>query len=105
MMVSGVVWTYAIGSVAAIAATLDPNRIEYQNTMDQLNYFMRERSLQKPMRIMLRNYFEASRHVHQLNDDSELLERMSPLLQVRKEYCHDACHTGTAHLAPLHMPS
>ena len=33
MMLSGVMWTYAIGSVAAIATTLDPNRIIYETTM------------------------------------------------------------------------
>ena len=37
MMASGVVWTYAIGSVASIATTLSPNRVLYQNTMDQVN--------------------------------------------------------------------
>ena len=151
MMVSGVLWTYAIGSVAAIATTLvkqacadalppptapsplivhitsqasrlgpwprgaqDPNHVLYQNTMDQLNYFMRERGLPRRMRITLRDvraesqtpharripclsytpplgcdcppplrsqYFSAARRVHQLSDDSDLLNKMSPLLQ------------------------
>jgi hypothetical protein len=35
MMMSGITWTYAIGSVAAIATTLDPNTVQYENTMDQ----------------------------------------------------------------------
>ncbi len=59
--------SYVIGSVAAIATTLNPNRIIYENTMDQLNYFMRERQLPKPMRMTLRDFFEASRQVHTLN--------------------------------------
>ena len=42
MMLSGMVWTYAIGSVTAIAVTLDPNRVQFENTMDALNYFCRE---------------------------------------------------------------
>ena len=33
MLISGVVWTYAIGSVASIATTLDPNGIRFQNSM------------------------------------------------------------------------
>ena len=81
MMLSGVVWTYAIGSAAAIAATLDPNSIAYQNTMDQLNYFMRERQLSKSLRFTLRDYFQQARNVHQLNNNSELLGSMSPMLQ------------------------
>ena len=40
MLVSGAIWTWAIGSVTAIATTLDPSTALYQTTMDQLNYFM-----------------------------------------------------------------
>ena len=32
MMLSGVMWTYAIGSVASIATTLYPNTIQYETT-------------------------------------------------------------------------
>ena len=81
MMASGVVWTYAIGSVASIATTLSPNRVLYQNTMDQLNYFMKDRGLPRPLRMLLREYFSSARRVHQLNTDIGLLEKMSPLLQ------------------------
>jgi len=81
MLLSGMLWTYVIGSVAAIATTLDPNRIMYENTMDQLNFFMRERSLPKSMRMTLREFFEAARRVNSLNDDADLLRKMSPLLQ------------------------
>jgi hypothetical protein len=52
MLGSGVLWTYVIGCVAAIATTLDPNSIIYQNTMDSLNYFMREaRPRPRPPRL------------------------------------------------------
>jgi len=81
MMASGVMWTYAIGSVAAIATTLDPNAILYQTTMDSLNYFMRERELPREMRMQLRDYFSSARRVMQYSDDGELLDKMSPLLQ------------------------
>jgi CRP-like cAMP-binding protein len=81
MMMSGLMWTYAIGSVTAIATTLNPNATLYQTTMDSLNYFMRERDLPRDMRLTLREYFTNARLVHQLNDDGELLDKMSPLLQ------------------------
>ena len=81
MSISGVTWTYAIGQAAGIAATLDPGRIMYETTMDQLNYYMTERKLPKEMRITLRDYFQMARHVHQSSDDSALLAKMSPLLQ------------------------
>ena len=81
MMLSGVMWTYAIGNFAGIVTTLDPNGVLFQNTMDALNYFMRERGLPAPMRITLREYFQNARRVHQITDDTELLDRLSPLLQ------------------------
>jgi len=49
--------------------------------MDQLNYFMRERQLSRALRFSLRDYFQQARLVHQLNNNSELLGRMSPMLQ------------------------
>jgi|EP00966_Prymnesium_polylepis_P088324 hypothetical protein len=81
MIVSGTIWTYIIGTAAGIAATLDPNGVLFHTTMDQLNEFMRERSLPKDMRLRLREYFQFARQVHQVSDDSELLRKMSPLLQ------------------------
>ena len=81
MFISGVVWTYAIGTVAMIATTLDPNGVAFHNTMDSLNFFMRERDLPRHMRMMLREYFTSARHVHQLNDDSKLISMMSPMIE------------------------
>jgi len=81
MLISGCIWTYVIGSVASIATTLDPNSVAYHNTMDQLNYFMRERGLPRPMRYALRDYFTNARNVHQITSDADLLSKMSPLLQ------------------------
>ena len=42
MLASGMMWTYAIGSVAAIATTLNPDQVAHENLLDQLNYFMRD---------------------------------------------------------------
>ena len=81
MIISALSWTYVIGTAAGIAATLDPNGTLYHNTMDQLNYFMRERKLPKEMRFTLREYFTSARQVHQVSGDKDLLEKMSPLLQ------------------------
>jgi hypothetical protein len=67
--------------VAAIATTLNPNQIQHENTMDSLNYFMRERQLPYAMRMTLRDFFSASRLLNQVQDDADLLDKMSPLLQ------------------------
>lgn len=81
MILSGMVWTYILSTAAGIAATLNPNKVLFQTTMDQLNYFMRERSLPRDMRIQLRDFLKKARRVNQLNDDGELLNKLSPQLQ------------------------
>jgi hypothetical protein len=81
MLLSGMVWTYIIGTAAGIASTLNPNKVLFHTTMDQLNYFMRERELSRSMRRELRAYFERARTVREVNDDANLLQAMSPLLR------------------------
>ena len=81
MGLSGMVWTFVLSKMAGIASTLDPNKILFQNTMDQLNFFMRERSLPRELRRELREFFQQARRVREVNDDSALLDSMSPLLQ------------------------
>jgi CRP-like cAMP-binding protein len=49
--------------------------------VDALNYFMRDRGLPRPMRMTLRDYFQSARKVHQVVGDTELIARMTPLLQ------------------------
>ena len=83
MLISGMVWTYVLSTAAGIAATLNPNTVLYHTTMDQLNVFMRERKLPKKLRHELRKYFETARYVREINDDANLFENMSPLLQGR----------------------
>ena len=36
MVLSGFAWTYVLGTVAGIAATLDPNAVLFHTTMDHL---------------------------------------------------------------------
>ena len=81
MAISGMVWTFILAAMAGIASTLDPNKVLFQNTMDQLNFFMRERALPRQLRRELREFFQQARRVREVNDDSALLDSMSPLLQ------------------------
>jgi hypothetical protein len=74
-------WAYIIGQAAGMVATLNPNAVLFHTTMDQLNYFMSERNLPKEMRMMLREFFQNARRVHQGHTEAELIGKMSPLLQ------------------------
>lgn len=81
MMISASSWAYVIGTAAGIASTLDPKRVLFETTMDQLNFFMRERELPREMRLTLRDYFENARQVHEGGAEAGLISKMSPLLQ------------------------
>ena len=81
MVLSGFVWTFVIGKVSMVCTSLDPNTIAYQNDMDSLNFFMRDRQLNKELRLSLRDYFAQSREIRQRIQDQKLIEKMSPLLQ------------------------
>jgi hypothetical protein len=81
MIISGITWTYAIGTAAGIASTLNPGRIAYENTMDKLNNFMHERRLPKEMRMSLRDFFASAHSLYQSDDSKMLFSKMSPLLQ------------------------
>jgi len=81
MLASGMVWTFVLSTLAGVAATLNPNAVLFQTTMDSLNTFMRERQLPRQMRRQLREYFDHARRVREVSDDAQLLQSMSPLLQ------------------------
>ena len=80
-LISGMVWAYVIGTMASIAATINPNNVAFEATMDHLNRFMAERRLPKQLRSALREYFESARRVHRVGDDDQLIQDMSPMLQ------------------------
>ena len=68
MLISSAVWAYVIGTIAGICATLNPNLVQYRNTMDNLNYFMKERKLPREIRLTLREYFTNAREVRVRGD-------------------------------------
>ena len=45
MVLGSSIWAYIIGSACGIIATLNPHLIEYRQTMDELNYFCKDRKL------------------------------------------------------------
>ena len=47
---------------SGIIATLDPSRIEYRQTLDELNHFCREQQLPSDLSFKLRSYFRNTVH-------------------------------------------
>ena len=82
MLISSMMWVYTMGQMCAVATALDPDTATFHNRMDALNAFMRERGLDKGLRVKLRQFFHNSRTMSKLSGDAdELLERMSPMLR------------------------
>ena len=81
MAVAGYTWTYAIGSVAAIASNMNPHQVHYETSMDRLNIFMRSRALKPEMRMKLREYFFHSKKLQLSNDSQAILDSLSPSLK------------------------
>jgi len=82
MLISSMMWVYTMGQMCAVATALDPDTATFHNRMDALNAFMRERGLDKSLRVKLRQFFHSSRTMAKLSGDAdELLERMSPMLR------------------------
>ena len=64
-----------------IVATLDPARIEYRQTMDELNHFCRANCLPQELVVKLRGYFRNTIHFVRVLRYEELLKKMSTRLR------------------------
>ena len=63
LLIGSSVWAYVIGSACGIIATLDPAKIEFRQTMDQLNYFCKEHVAPPELSVRMRSYFRNTLHV------------------------------------------
>ena len=54
LLLGSSVWAYIIGSACGIVATLDPARIEYRQTMDEINYFCKDQNIPPDLTVKLR---------------------------------------------------
>ena len=81
MLVGSSLWAYIIGSACGIIATLDPQGVEFRQTMDELNYFAKDKDLPQHLTIKLRTFFQNTQHVIFSKSYDDLLNKMSPLLR------------------------
>ena len=75
------VWAYIIGAGCGIIATLDPQGVEFRQTMDELNYFAQDKKLPQQLTLKLRTFFQNTKHVIFARQYDDLLLKMSPLLR------------------------
>ena len=55
LIIGSSVWAYVIGSACGVIATLDPALVEYRQTLDELNYFVKDQAIPPDLAIKLRS--------------------------------------------------
>jgi len=83
MLLGGFLWCYVTGEVVNSVATMDPEAIRFRGRLDELNYLMRTRQLEKPLQSELRDYLHKTRAMQRMSSEKPLLQSLSPQLQGR----------------------
>ena len=81
MLFGSMVWAWVIGSLCGILATMNPQATAFQNTMDELEYFMRERNFAQQHRVRLRDFFRQTQDYSRLASYNNLMVKMSVQLR------------------------
>eukprot|EP00657_Telonema_sp_P-1_P003444 TRINITY_DN18291_c0_g1_i1.p1 TRINITY_DN18291_c0_g1~~TRINITY_DN18291_c0_g1_i1.p1 ORF type:complete len:518 (+),score=148.41 TRINITY_DN18291_c0_g1_i1:99-1652(+) len=74
-------YAYTVGVASGIVASMNKEKMHFQETMDELNQFTDEQMLSPDLAIRLREYFQHLRSVEKLKLYSSLLQKMSPGLR------------------------
>lgn len=86
-VVGASVYAYMVGAVCGIVAQMDEEKNEFYKRMDNLNYFMRDKNFPPNLQERLRDYFRFRRANSGMQDNTALLEAMSPLLRGEVAEC------------------
>ena len=99
LLIGSSVWAYVIGSACGIVATLDPARIEYRQTMDELNHFCQTHCLPHELVVKLREYFRNTIHFVRVLRYEHLMKKMSTRLRGDAAF-----HTAVYQLRQVRAP-
>jgi len=89
MLAGSSMWAYIIGSACGIIATLDPSRIEFRQTMDELNFYLKDQSMPEELAVKLRSYFRNTIYLVRVQRYESLLRKMSTRL--RGDAAYEMC--------------
>lgn len=82
MIMSGIVWAYVVGSIVSMMSNSNPEKMEYNQRVDNLNLLMDDHDISWDLRVRLRRYMLESRHVTRMRGHRKLLrDFISPGLQ------------------------
>lgn len=85
MLIGACMWAYIVANVCGIVQRLGDHSMASKLAMDELNYFMLDKRLDRTWRQRLREYFLQRRRLEHTEHYLGLLRRMSPAL--RGEVC------------------
>ena len=80
-LVGASLYAYIVGVASGIVASMNKEKMYFQETMDELNDFMEDQGLSNELTVRLREFFNHSREMEKLRVYNNLLSRMSPGLE------------------------
>merc|ERR1719191_2512416 len=81
MLMGAITWAFIIGSACGVLSNLDPYKVQFEKTMDSLNYMLEDQEFPYELRYRLREYFAQSQHMQRLQQYQKLKGQMSNTLK------------------------
>lgn len=81
MMAGAFLFAYFLGNACSLISQMNPHAVAYQQTMDELNFFMRDHNLPKEQRMKLREYLTESRPLQHLQSYKQIMGLLTPTMQ------------------------
>jgi len=86
MLFSGIMWAYILGSLTAILSSMDPHGTYFKQTMDDVNYMLKQQNVDSQTACQVRRYWRKTQSVNRLKEYKDLVCMMSPKLQGELEH-------------------
>jgi len=84
---SGISWALVLAQVTSIIGSMDSEEQCFRKMMDELNFFMEDRSLPGFMRRRLRSFLLSNKSVRRRSTQLQVLDKMTPV--VKGEVCFE----------------
>lgn len=83
IVVGSVLWAYILSSLLDVLNRMNPHRMDFERTMDELNRMMHDHSMPDALRNDVRHYFYECQDLWKLQRRGDLIARMSRSLKGR----------------------
>eukprot|EP00392_Amoebophrya_sp_AT5.2_P003463 g3468.t1 len=90
MFIASFSWAYVMGNACSVIMNMDPVRVEFEQSMDQLNSMMKEQLVPPALQRKLRENMREAQNLHRLLRSRELSKDMAPSIK-----CELVMHTSS----------